>query len=405
MLTLAWRNIWRNKRRSIITVSSIAFGVLFACLTMSLQYGSLDHMVDNVVRFYSGHLQVHKDGYWEEKIIDNSLSYTNAFLEDLSIIEGVEAAVPRIEYFALSAFENKTRPSLVLGVDPEKENVITGIKDKLISGEYLKPMEKAILISSGLAEYLNVNIGDSVILIGQGYHGSNAVGLYPIKGLVKFPSPGQNNRVICMPLYEAQRFFRMEQRLTSIAILLDDSDEVDHVMMTVNNVIGERPLTPIDWETMMPDLVQTVKLKHASTQMMTMVLYIVIGFGMFGTFLMMTAERKYEFGILLSIGMKRLKLQITVFIEILLMSLMGVIAGILISTVTILYFYANPIQMGDQMQEAYEAYGVEAVMEFSMDPSIFYSQAWAIFVIALILSFYPLLVLFRLNPVKAMRES
>jgi len=143
MLTLAWRNIWRNKRRSIITVSSIAFGVLFACLTMSLQYGSLDHMVDNVVRFYSGHLQVHQDGYWEEKIIDNSLSYTNAFLEDLSTIEGVEAAVPRIEYFALSAFENKTRPSLVLGVDPEKENVITGIKDKLISGEYLKPMEKS----------------------------------------------------------------------------------------------------------------------------------------------------------------------------------------------------------------------------------------------------------------------
>jgi len=136
-----------------------------------------------------------------------------------------------------------------------------------------------------------------------------------------------------------------------------------------------------------------------------MVLYIVIAFGMFGTFLMMTAERKYEFGILLSIGMKRLKLQITVFMEILLMSLMGVIAGILISTITILYFYANPIQMGAQMQEAYEAYGIEAVMEFSTDPSIFYSQAWAIFVIALILSFYPLLVLFRLNPAKAMRES
>jgi ABC-type antimicrobial peptide transport system permease subunit len=156
---------------------------------------------------------------------------------------------------------------------------------------------------------------------------------------------------------------------------------------------------------MMPDLVQMVKLKHASTAKMTMVLYIVIGFGMFGTFLMMTAERKYEFGILLSIGMKRIKLQVTVFMEILMMSLLGVLAGILISTGIITYFYANPIVLPTRMQEVYESYGIEPVIEFSMSPYIFYSQAWAIFLIAVILSFYPLLVLFRLKPVQAMREG
>ena len=137
----------------------------------------------------------------------------------------------------------------------------------------------------------------------------------------------------------------MDQRLTSIALLLHNSDETDNVMMTVDNVIGDRTLKAINWEAMMPDLVQMVKLKHASTQKMTMVLYIVIGFGMFGTFLMMTAERRYEFGILLSIGMKRAKLQFTVFIEILLMSLIGVLTGIIISTGIIVYFFTNPIQL------------------------------------------------------------
>jgi len=404
MLILAWRNMWRNKRRSVITISSIGFAVLFACLMMSLQYGSLDHMVDNAVKFHSGHLQVHQEGYWEEKVIDNSLSYTDAFLDDLSIIQGVEAAVPRIEYFALSAYDTKTRPSMILGVDPERENVITRLEDKLVEGEYISASDKAVLLSSGLADYLKIGIGDSVILIGQGYHGANAVGLYHVKGLIKFPVPEQNNRVICMPVKEAQGFFRMDQRLTSIAILLDDSENVPMAMTTVNNVIGELPLKPIDWENMMPGLVQTVKLKHASTKMMTMVLYIVIGFGMFGTFMMMTTERKYEFGILLSIGMKRLKLQTTVFIEILMISLLGVMAGIAVSVAVILYFFANPIQLGTQMQEMYESFGVEAIIEFSADPILFYSQAWAIFLIALILSFYPLLVLARLNPVRAMRE-
>ena len=126
---------------------------------------------------------------------------------------------------------------------------------------------------------------------------------------------------------------------------------------------------------------------------------------MFGTFLMMTAERRYEFGILLSIGMKRAKLQFTVFIEILLMSLIGVLTGIIISTGIIVYFFTNPIQLPIPMQDIYESYGIEAVIEFSMNPYIFYSQAWAIFVIAVILSFFPLLVLFRLKPVKAMREG
>jgi ABC-type lipoprotein release transport system permease subunit len=397
--------MWRNKRRSLITMSSIAFGVIFACMMMSLQYGTLDHMMDNAVKFYSGHVQVHKGGYWEEKIIDNSLAYTDVFINEISSIEGVQAAVPRIEYFALAAFDSKTRPSMVFGVDTEKESFITGIHDKMVAGEYLLPTDKAVLISSGLAEYLNINVGDSIILMGQGYHGSNAIGLYPVKGVVKFPSPEQNNRFVCMPVREAQWFYRLDQRLTSIALLLNDSDETDNVMKTVSTVIGDQDLKPINWQAMMPDLVQMVKLKHASTAKMTMVLYIVIGFGMFGTFLMMTAERKYEFGILISIGMKRAKLQFTVFMEILMMSLLGVLAGVLVSTGIITYFYANPVVLPTRMQDVYESYGIEPVIEFSMIPYIFYSQAWAIFLIAVILSFYPLLVLFRLKPVQAMREG
>jgi len=317
----------------------------------------------------------------------------------------VQAAVPRIEYFALSAYDSKTRPSMVFGVDTEKESVITGIQDKMVAGEYLNPSDKAVLISSGLAEYLNINVGDSIILMGQGFHGSNAIGLYPVKGLVKFPSPEQNTRVVCMPVREAQWFYRMDQRLTSIALLLNDSDDTDNVMQTVSNVIGNQDLKPIDWQSMMPDLVQMVKLKHASTAKMTMVLYIVIGFGMFGTFLMMTAERKYEFGILISIGMKRAKLQFTVFMEILIMSLLGVLAGAVVSTGIITYFYANPVVLPTRLKDVYESYGIEPVIEFSMIPYIFYSQAWAIFLIAVILSFYPLLVLFRLKPVEAMREG
>jgi ABC-type lipoprotein release transport system permease subunit len=405
MLVLAWRNIWRNKRRSLITISSIGFSVLFACFMMSIQYGTLDHMVDNAVKFYSGHIQVHQENYWDEKIIDNSLSYDDAMLTGLSEIKGVEAAVPRIESFALAANDAKTRPAMIFGIDPEKENMITKIEKNLVAGEYLAPDDRSVLLSAGMAEYLNAGVGDSVILISQGYHGTNSVGLYPIKGLVTFPNPEQNTRIICMPVKHAQWYYGLNDQLTSIAILLADGKNQEMTMAEIEQYIKEKPLKAIDWQEMMPDLIQMVNMKHASSQKMILVLYIVIAFGMFGTFLMMTAERKYEFGILLSIGMKRIQLQITVFFEILLMSLIGVLSGFVVSFSLIGYFYANPIQLSTSMKDMYASYGIEPVIEISMNPSIFYTQAWAIFIIALILSFYPMMVLFRLTPVKAMREG
>jgi ABC-type lipoprotein release transport system permease subunit len=405
MLVLAWRNIWRNKRRSLITISSIGFSVLFACFMMSIQYGTLDHMVDNAVKFYSGHIQVHQENYWDEKIIDNSLSYDDAMLTGLSEIKGVEVAVPRIESFALAANDTKTRPAMIFGIDPEKENMITKIEKNLVAGEYLAPNDRSVLLSAGLAEYLNAGVGDSVILIGQGYHGTNSVGLYAIKGLVTFPNPEQNKRIICMPVKQAQWYYGLNDQLTSIAILLADSKNQEMAMAEIEQNIKEKPLKAIDWQEMMPDLIQMVNMKHASSQKMILVLYIVIAFGMFGTFLMMTAERKYEFGILLSIGMKRIQLQITVFFEILLMSLIGVLSGFVVSFSLIGYFYANPIQLSTSMKDMYASYGIEPVIEISMNPSIFYTQAWAIFIIALILSFYPMMVLSRLTPVKAMREG
>lgn len=403
-LTLAWRNIWRNKRRSYITMSSVAFAVLLSCLMMSVQYGSIDHMVDNMVKFYTGHIQIHNENFWDEKIINNSLSYDKDFLESVRQIPEVQSVVPRIESFALAAYGTKTKGSMVLGIDPEKEKSIINVEQKLVKGKYFTIDEQSILVSTGLAGYLGLEVGDSLILYSQGYHGATAIGLYKVSGLIRFPNPEQNNRTICMPLKEAQWFYGLEGKLTSIAILVNSKEDVESAESSISELIDEKSMVAMDWGAMMPNLVQTVKLKHTSTEMMIMVLYVVIGFGMFGTFLMMTAERTREFGIMLSIGMHRKWLQFTVFIEIVMMSLMGVLAGIVMSLFAIMYFHFNPPPMAQGAQAMAETYGIEAAFEFSMSSQIFVWQAWAIFIISFLLSFYPILVLRKLSPVQAMRE-
>jgi len=403
LIKLAWRNIWRNRRRSFITMSSIAFAVLLACLMMSVQYGSLDYMVDNMVKFYTGHIQIHNEKYWDEKIVNNSFTYHEKFLDELLQISEIQSVVPRIESFALAAYGTKAKGTMVLGIDPDKEQNIIDVKKKLVKGKYFKAGDNSILVSTGLATYMGVEVKDSLVLLSQGYHGINAIGLYKISGLIKFPNPEQNKQTICMPLKEAQWFYGLEHKLTSIAILVNSKDQVESAKNSINTLIKDHSLAAIDWETMMPELVQTVKLKHASSKMMIIVLYIVIGFGMFGTFLMMTAERMREFGIMLAIGMHRIWLQSTIFLEIVMMSLMGVMAGVLMSLIAITYFFYNPVQMGSEVQAMADSYGVEAAIKFAMNTQLFVLQAWAILIMGFLLSFYPIMVLTKLDPANAMR--
>ena len=155
----------------------------------------------------------------------------------------------------------------------------------------------------------------------------------------------------------------------------------------------------------MPELVQGIEIDNISGKIMLWILYAVIGFGMFGTFLMMTAERMYEFGVMMSVGMKRRVMQFIIFLEMGMMASIGVLAGVGISLPILVYYYNNPVFMSGESADAIEQFGVEAAYFFSLQPSLFYNQAWAIFFMAFILSFYPLYVIHKLKPVEAMREA
>jgi len=405
MITLAWRNIWRNKRRSLITLSSIAFAVIFSTLMMSVQRGSLEHLIDNSVKFYSGHFQIQHAKYWNEKTINNSLIYTDELLANLSEIEGVVTASPRVESFALVSYNSTSKATMVLGVDPKKEEHLLELTKKLKKGKLITNDSKGVLIGEGLAAYLKVDVNDTLVLISQGYHGVNAAALFPIDGILKFPNPVQNKQLICMSLKEAQWFYDLDMKLTSIVLLLDDYKKMPVVEKQANQFIDADTHTLMNWQDMIPELIQTAEMKYSSARIMIFILYAVIGFGMFGTFLMMTAERMREFGMMLAIGMNRISLQLITFLEILLLSAFGVLVGLALGVLIITYFNFNPIQLGSSYDAIADMYGMEMAVEFSIQGAIFYTQAFAVFIIAFILSFYPLIVINKIKPVEAIREG
>ena len=401
---LAWRNIWRNKRRTLITAASILFAVFFASVMRSIQEGSYSRMVENVVNFYSGYAQVHQNGYWEEKSLEESLEFTEDLQSLPQNIEGLEDVAPRLESFALASFGKLTKGTQVVGIDPTKEQSLIQLEAKLSEGDYLANGEKSVLVSQGLANYLKLGLGDTLVLISQGFRGANAAGKYPVKGIAKFGSPALNGGLVFLPLAEAQWFYAADNRLTSLVLKVNQPKEVAPMISKVKSQLPAEQYEVMGWQDMMPELVQQIELDRAGGIVWLGVLYLIITFGIFGTILMMTAERKREMGILMAVGMKRQTMSLVMWLEIILLGILGTIAGILVSTPVCYYLQVNPITMTGEAAKAYEKFGVEPILPAMLDPTIFMNQAVFVFVVTSLIALYPIWVIWRMRPVEAMRS-
>lgn len=400
-LSLAWRNVWRNRKRTWLTASSISFAVFFAVVMQSTQLGSYERMIDNSVRFHTGHLAIHQEDYWDEQLLDHAFEATE--VDQISFDqEQVEVSVPRLSSFALASYEDHTKGVMILGIIPEKEALLTLLDQKLTDGEFLK--RDGLMIAKGLADYMDIGLGDTMVLISQGYHGVNAAGKYPVIGMLEFPVPEFNQTAVYMHLEVAQDFYGAPGLITSQSILLKDSKTLNELQSSIDQELAFKPLSIMNWQEMMPELVQGIEMDYYGGLIMIYILYAVIGFGILGTFLMMTKERTYEFGILNSIGMKRSQMQLTVALEIIFLTFMGVIIGLVMGTPIILYFYFNPIQFSGDYAAAMESFGYEAILPFSIDPVIFFNQAIVVLLIALFLGIYPMLFIKRLKIIKALKE-
>ncbi len=468
-IKLAWRNIWRNKRRTLITAASIFFAVIIAIVMRSFQIGSYDHMIHNVVETYTGYIQVQDKNYWGKKTINNTFVYNYSLPDVISRTKNIREVYPRLESFALASSGNVTKGAFVMGIVPEKEDHMTNasqrivryqvtkkITDQLIEegsfsekvieqiralngesftseqdlekvlyeentiptetadqikqlasieGTYLRSGENEVLVAEKLAQFLDIGVGDTLILISQGLHGISASGLFPVKGIIKLPNPELNRSFIYMPLSTAQSFYSAQNRLTSLAINLHDQE--DKALMKTKEELQEKldmqQFAVKDWKEMNPELVQQIQSDNASGKLMIGVLYLIIGFGIFSTVLMMTAERRREFGVMIAIGLKKLKLSGIVITELIFIGLLGLLSGMLASMPLVLLGYYNPIRLKGDLAASMESFGMEPVMPLAMIDTYYLNQAWVVIIIIMAVMIYPVVNILRLKEIDALR--
>lgn len=465
---LAWKNLWRNKRRTIITAASVFFAVFFALIMRSIQLGSYDRMFRNIIESYSGYLQLQHQDYFDDPVLDNSFQVDPDLLERIENIDNVDHIVPRLESFALAAAGSHTHGVIVMGIDPERENEVSDIKSRMVkfrlnedavaklknellpermkdllevfggesysgtgrlmldlgisvkdSSEILPVFRKnssfpnryfagkdsgEVLIGNGLSEYLDVSIGDTLVLIGQGYQGVSAAGQYIVSGIVKLPAPDIDNSIVYMPINTARELYGAEGQSTSAVITLKDNDEekVQEVFGSLQRMIPE-PLTVRNWRELNALLVNQLDADNKSGMIMIGILYLVIAFGVFGTVLMMLAERRREFGMLVSVGMQKHRLSKVIAIELLMTGLLGVISGVIASLPVVFYYNFHPLRFRGQMAHMWEDYGFEPVMPTLLPDSYYLWQTVVVLIILAIAVLFSIRKIYGINVINSLK--
>lgn len=465
---LAWRNLWRNRRRTMITASSVLFAVFFALIFRSLQLGSYDHMFTNTIQSYSGYLQIQQADWWEDKTVDNSFEFNETLKTRILQDENVVTTIPRFESFALASNGPNTKGVMVMGIDPEKEDLLSGIRDKKVKyrltpeavqavkgdeslpqktrnlielfegtsftydGRLLSdlglhpskdighlpalaehtafdngdiiPGEPGVWLGDNLSAYLDLSIGDTLVLISQGYHGTTAAGMYEIKGIIRQPIPDIDNKIVYLPYDIACQLFNAPERLTSIVLhLQDNSDQaIKETAARLQSLLPENVRTT-DWHVMNEVIISQMDADNKSGMIMIGILYLVIAFGVFGTVLMMTAERRREFGMLVAIGMKRAKLASILSYEMFFIGLLGMVLGAITGLVAITYGVYHPLVFRGEMAAMFEDYGMEPIMKFNPADTYFLWQSAIVALMVIIALIYPVIKVANLNVVNALR--
>ena len=402
---IAWRNIYRNKKRTLITVTSIFAALFLIILMRALQFGFYDNIIKTVVESYAGYVEVHAEGYWDNQSLDNSMEVNQKLINDISSVEGVENIVQRLQTFSLISMGEKTKGGVINGVDISDEQKITDWNKKMVSGSF-DLGENEIIVGKGIAEYFDIRENDTLILYGQGYRGMMAAGKYPVKGVIDLKNPDLNKLGIFMAIESARNYVSSEEISTHIIIDKEQYYDEEKIVKDLSQILS-KDYEIMTWKKTLPEIEQTITADNAGGLIMAFILYIIVVFGMFGTVLMMTEERKYEFGVLISIGMSRIRLFRIILIETIILSMIGVLLAIILTYPISYYFNLNPIDMaalmGEGADQMMEDLGFSPLAPMSISWDIPLSHALVIFIFSLLISIYPAIKILNLNPVKSMK--
>ncbi len=401
---LAWRNLWRQPRRTWLTIGAMVFSNALLVFMISIQFGMYDLMIDNTLKSLSGHMQVQAPGYIDDAKIRQVIPDVTTLAANLRSELGIDTIAARGAAFALSSSEERSYGVQILGVEPEHEVLVSTIPGLIGEGRFLQDSTAAeIVIGQVLARNLKSGIGGELTLLGSGRDGSFAAGIVTIVGIFDTGIPDIDRNIAEIPLHYFQDVFTMEGAGHEIVITAADLTMVDATKPRVEGLLpDDEDLVVHDWDALQPGLKQAIQADLSSAFFMYGVLVVLVAFSVLNTQLMSVLERTHEFGVVMALGLTPGRLGRIVMLETAFMGLVSVLLGATIGGLATLYFgyygfsYPGMDELGANFNLPDRFYPQVTFSTLFLGPTI-------VFAGALFAAMYPAFRLRWLHPVDAMR--
>ncbi|MGD8304898.1 MAG: FtsX-like permease family protein [Desulfobacterales bacterium] len=403
---MAWRNIWRNPRRTLLTVCAITFASVLLVFMLSFQFGSYETMINTSVKISTGHLQIQADAYPERKSIRFVIPEPQEIAKVVEQIPEVAAYTFRGQAFSLVSSADRTYGVVVTGIDPQKEARVSRLKQLVREGHFLENTDRhQAVIGKLLAKNLRAKIGDELTLIGQGRDGSIAATAVNVKGIFSSGIDEYDRAAMQIPLTTFQDIFSMDQAVHEIVIIGKSLSDIAGIKAKLQSALsaleGRKELKTLDWQELMPGLRQAIEMDLISGLIFYGLLIIVVAFSILNTFLMAIFERTREFGVMMAIGTTPQRLTKILLIESMTITLIGIIAGIGIGIGVTAYFQVHGIDFSGG-SDLLSQFGITGRMYPKLSLLSVTIGPFMVLFFTFFAALYPALKIRRLRPVEAM---
>jgi ABC-type lipoprotein release transport system permease subunit len=401
---IAYRDLARNRRRSLLTLVAVAMGVAMLVTLTGLYAGAIGDSIENNIRLQTGHLQVRDDTYDKDKVSlawEDLLDNSEELAAQVQSIEGVEAASPVLWATGIIGTREESVGVRVFGIDPLSD-VHKTVRDGLVAGQFIQPDDRSgLLLGRRLAESMGVAVGDQVSLLINTSNQQADEATFTVRGLYHTGVPTYDDITVFLPLSKAQAFTRTEGRASAITALLDEREKGD----AIAGALSAPGLTVLTWRDMNQVILQAVEMSMGITYLMYLIVLAVVAVVIANTLLMSVFERVREMGILAALGMKGRQIMVMFMLEAGTLGLIGVALGLLLGSLGVLYLATVGLPLGDMatVATAEVAYGEVIHGDFAPGPT--FAVAAAAMAIILLASLYPAWFAARLEPIDALRTE
>ena len=399
LIKISWRNIWRNKLRSLVVIISIIFGLLGGIIMIAMSYGLNEERMNNAVDTYLSHIQIHNNSFSEDYNIKHTIDNLNLIEEALNNDERVISYTKRIVLNGMLSNSNGSYGIQVKGVDPDTEIKVTNTYDKIIDGEYFKSKrDNTILVGKKLADRLNLKLKSKVVITFQDENYELTSLLFRVEGIFRSGNSRYDETNVFVKNISIIKNLPRFSGYHEIPILLNDINlrgevKKDLIPISTNNIVE-------GWDDISKELAYANEMLAAVLYIFMMIILSGLSFGVINTMLMAILERKKEIGMLMSIGMDRYKIFLMISMETIFLSMIALPFGLILSYVIVEYYSVVGIDLSI-VEAGLENFGVGTRLYFKVPNEEYFIVSFMVLIISIVSSIFPSIRALKINPVEA----